>query len=469
MIKKLLFGMVFIAGLTACNGDYTDWASPQSNAQNDAAAKQAMTVTPAVSSIDFATETAESIKLFTTNLQAGQTDAYTVTFTNADATQSVTVTADADGCVSASDLKNVVSTLYGKAPTQRTLTADVTADVDITTEDGIITAQKSGEPFTLNVTLDAPYISEHYYIVGAPSAWELTNTTLPFTHSDQNVYDDPVFTVTFPVTEGEVWFAVSDDKTLASGEWSSLLGCAEGNGNNGMSGGIIRRSEAGEGLGDCSWKLSIDANTKYVRMSINMMDYTYSFEFLSFGELVYLPGDANGWTFDSDCLRSASGDGEYTGFAMIGGEWGWKITPAQSWDKAYGNGGSDGVITDGGGNIMEGSTATLYYAVVNLANLTYQLTPITDITIIGGATGDSSWSTDLPLTQSADNPRVWTYTGHLDAGEFKFRMNYGWDVNLGGEPAALWQNGANCTIATAGDYTLTLTLSGNGLSSYTLQ
>lgn len=396
MTKKLLYGMALIAGLASCSDDYTDWANPQSNAANEAAEKFTMTVTPVVSAIDFATETADSVQLFTTNLASGQTSQYNLTISAADKTETATLVADSTGRVASADLQSAVATLYGKAPTQRALTVATQADVTITTADASVVASKSGEPFALNVTLLAPYISEHYYIIGAPSSWDLGDTSLPFTHSDQNVYDDPVFTVSFPVTDGDYWFAIADDKTLASGgDWSTLLGCAEGNGNNGMSGGIVRRNEASSDLGDCSWKVTVAGDAKYIRMTINMMDYTYSIEKLNFSEYVYLPGDANGWVFDQDYLRGANYDGEYTGFAMLGGEWGWKVTPAQSWDTSYGAGSADGVLAAGGGNIMEGTTAALYYANVNLASLTYTLTPITSVSIIGAPTGDSSWGTDL--------------------------------------------------------------------------
>lgn len=460
--------MAIIAGLYSCNDDYTDWADPQSNAASEAAERLTMLVSPTIESIDFATETADSIQLFSTNLQEGQVSEYAVTFATEDGSQSATITAAADGKVSADDLKNVVSTIYGKAPYERTFTTSVSADVKVTTSDGSVVAEKSGEPFTLKVTLVAPYISEHYYLIGKPSKWSPTETSMPFSHSDQNVYDDPVFTVTFPVADGETWFAISDDKTIASGEWTDLLGCVEGNGQNGMEGKIARRTELSD---EGAWVVNVSGDAKYVRMTINMMDYTYTLEKLNFSEYIYLPGDANGWTFDQDCLRGANYDGEYLGFAMIGGTWGWKITTAQSWDDQYTKGDSDGTLTHGdNGNIMEGSTATLYYCNINLANLTYTLTPITSVSIIGDATGDSSWGTDIDLVQSSDNPRVWTYTGHLEAGAFKFRMNYAWDINLGGASAdALEQNGANLSVAAAGDYTVTLTLGANGKSSYTIQ
>lgn len=472
MIKKLLYGTVIIAGLASCNDDYTDWANPQSNAANEAASLFTMTVSPSVSAIDFATETADSIQLFTSNVEDGQVSQFNLTFSAADKSETAAVVASPSGKVASSDLQTAVSSIYGKAPTERTLSVATQADVTITTADGSIVADKTADAYELKITLDAPYISEHYYIVGAPSSWTLDDTSLPFTHSGENVYDDPNFTVTFPVEDGDYWFAIADDKTAEAGEWSALLGCAEGNGNNGDEGSIIRRSDASSDLGDCSWKVTVSGDAKYIRMSINMMDYTYKIEKINFDEYVYLPGDANGWSFNQDILRGANYDGEYLGFAMIGGEYGWKVTTIQDWDdsKTYGAGSADGVIALGGGNIMEGSTATLYYANVNLASLTYTLTPITSVSIIGDPTGDSSWGTDFDLTQSADNSKVWTYTGHLEAGSFKFRMNYGWDVNLGGDSAyALEQNGSNLSIAAAGDYTITLTLGANGESTYTIE
>lgn len=474
MKKNILYsGLLFTTvALASCNGDYDDWAAPQSYAQEDMVTVPGFTATYA-GDVDLADVEGDSVTLFTlpaTSLPTGYSVGnvtISLTYGSGDEATTTTLNSDTQGRVSKTDLQSLIETAYGKRPTARTFAAQVKADA---IKDGGAVYINAGS-FDVNATPEAPYISEHYYIVGAPSSWSLDDTSLPFTHSDQNVYDDPEFVVTFPVEDGEYWFAIADDKTdAANNDWSTLLGCAEGNGNNGDEGGIIRRSDASEDLGDCSWKVTVSGDAKYIRMTINMMDYTYKIEKLNFGEYVYLPGDANGWVFDQDCLRGANYDGEYLGFAVLGGEWGWKITPAQNWDSSYGAGSSDGVIALGGGNIMEGSTATLYYCNINLANLTYALTPITSVSIVGNATGDSSWGTDLDLVQSSDNPRVWTYTGHLEAGEFKFRMNYGWDVNLGGASAdALENNGTNLSIAAAGDYTVTLTLGANGKSSYTIE
>ena len=52
---------------------------------------------------------------------------------------------------------------------------------------------------------------------------------------------------------------------------------------------------------------------------------------------------------------------------------------------------------------------------------------------------------------------TYTWTGDLGAGEFKFRANDGWDINLGGSLDDLSQNGSNIAIAEAGNYTIVLT------------
>jgi hypothetical protein len=95
----------------------------------------------------------------------------------------------------------------------------------------------------LTITPEAPYISQNYYIVGAPSEWNPSCTTMPFNHSGKDVYEDAIFTVTFPVSDGETWFAIADDKTIEANDWPMLLGCAEGNGKNGTTGKIARRTE----------------------------------------------------------------------------------------------------------------------------------------------------------------------------------------------------------------------------------
>ncbi|MDE5651322.1 MAG: hypothetical protein K2I35_10075 [Duncaniella sp.] len=47
----------------------------------------------------------------------------------------------------------------------------------------------------------------------------------------------------------------------------------------------------------------------------------------------------------------------------------------------------------------------------------------------------------------------------LKNGQFKFRANDGWDINLGGSISDLQQNGENISFTDEGTYVVTLDLS----------
>ena len=67
----------------------------------------------------------------------------------------------------------------------------------------------------VNLTpLNKVKISQNYYIVGGPNDWATSaaERSIKFNHSDADVYDDPVFTVTFAANEGDTWFAIGDDE-----------------------------------------------------------------------------------------------------------------------------------------------------------------------------------------------------------------------------------------------------------------
>lgn len=471
MKKKLVYGFAIIAGLASCNDDYTDWAAPQSNAANAATEKFTLVVQPSISSIDFATETAESIQLFTTNLQDGQTDAYTLTFSAEDKTETAVLTATPEGKVTSAELQDVVATIYGKAPVERTLNVAVVADVTITTDDGAIISEKEAAPFTLKATLDAPQISEHYYLIGAPSSWDLDNTSLPFSHSGKNVYDDPVFTCTFPVEDGEIWFAITDDVTLQENDWSYVFGCTEGNGENGMEGKLKRRTGLDD---DGSWKVMVDGDAKFLKVTINMMEYSYSIEKLNFAEYIYECGNNNGWG-EGYALQGPNFDGIYYGAMYLVS--GFKFrSNVGDWDGS-GNWGSnesrdEGVLINGGssGDISLAADGH-YMIVVNLIDMTYTLTPYTQLGIIGdGQPG--GWDNDTPLTYD-ETEKCWQAEGvQLTAGKnIKFRTVGTWDiVNIGGSSLSslVFNSNDNIPVEKDGIFTVKLYLETQGCPYATL-
>lgn len=447
IMKKILYSLGIVLLMASCSESYDDWADPMTNQQEDSKSV-ALSVSQA-SAIDYATLTEDSVKLFNSAVTVADnaSTTYKVTLWNADKTQSVELNASSTCKVAAADLQSAVETLYGKRPEAREIPMDIEAFVNVGGQ-----SIKAVGTSTITVTLTAPYISANYYIVGAPSEWNPTCTSLPFTHSGKDVYEDPVFTVTFPVAEGETWFAIADDKTIEANDWSALLGCVEGNGMNGMEGKIARRTELGD---DGSWKIVVtNGDAKFVKMTINMMDYTYKIEKLNFDEWAWMPGDQNGWNHGAaGRLQSPAFDGVYTGYAYLNG--GFKMTSEAGWNGTnYGWATETTLSTDGGaGNLW---AAEGFYAVTgDFANLTWAVTPIS-WGIIGSAT-PGGWDTDTDMTYDTTE-KCLIATLDLAAGEIKFRANDGWDINLGGTIDKLEGNGANIAVAEAGNYTVKLYL-----------
>ena len=188
-------------------------------------------------------------------------------------------------------------------------------------------------------------------------------------------------------------------------------------------------------------------------------------------DVLWTPGNANGWSFDACMQIPASGEGVYEGYMVIDG--GFKFTHAAGWTTPgnYGAGegfaqGENGVWT---GTLVEnagdfsGPAAGLYWAKVTITNAntaaeeeagTVSLTPITSIGLIGDFNG---WGGDVEMTPEPGFT-VWKAENvDLGNGGWKFRMNGAWDYNLGGTLKNLTQNGDN--IPDGGVHTVILDLS----------
>lgn len=438
--------------MAACDGDYTDWSAPQSYDQENAITIPGFTATGAAA-IDIATA-GDNVKAFTLSdatLPEGfvlQNARMELVPEGVEGTENAIVQTTVDGMASAADIQAVIEKYYGKRPTARVF------DVHV-----YVNAVKNGQALLidagtvkLTATPEAPQISESYYIIGAPSEWNPQCTTLKFSHSGKDVYDDPVFTITFPVSATDkTWFAISDalaaEKYKEDETWSYVFGCVEGNGNNGMEGKLDRRVNLGD---DGSWK--VDAGVaKFVKMTINMMDYTYKLEYLNFQEYLYVAGSGNGWQH-VDMVSSPKFDGNYTGFMNLGNEF--KFCTQPDWSgTSYG----ENFSTDGGaGNMtLPAGYAEGYYMVkMSLADQTLNLTEITTIGVIGTAT-PQGWDASTSLTYNAAG-RCWEGDITFTDGEFKFRANDGWDISWGGSFDNLTtEDGANMLV-TAGTYHVAL-------------
>ena len=98
----------------------------------------------------------------------------------------------------------------------------------------------------------------------------------------------------------------------------------------------------------------------------------------------------------------------------------------------------------------------MYELTANIDELTMKMTKH-DWSIVGSAVaGDTSWGTDYDLTWNPET-KVLEGTFELAAGEFKFRADKKWDINLGGnsEEGGLKKDGDNIAVE-AGTYYITL-------------
>ena len=219
MKKYLLYSLLGVAALsaTSCNEDFNeDVAAPQQWEQEAAITLPGLSISP-VATVDLATAS-DSVTIFNPSVSGTLPEGATLDNFRVDLVAesgSTTLNASTTGKVATTELQAVIEKAYGKRPTERTFTATVYANIMNNGQASLL----KGET-TVKAIPVAPQISQHYYLIGAPSAWDPTCVTMPFNHSNKDVYEDPVFSIVFPVADGETWFAVTDDITVEKNDWS---------------------------------------------------------------------------------------------------------------------------------------------------------------------------------------------------------------------------------------------------------
>ena len=303
-------------------------------------------------------------------------------------------------------------------------------------------------------------IAENYYLIGGPGSWS-SDKSQKFSHSSADVFTDPVFTYVFEGNggTGDIWFAFGDDEAMdavGEGTWNKLFGTTGA--STDLSGSFDRRYNL-----DGDHSFCVDGKAKFYRFQINMSEMTYTITPLNFQEYIWEAGVNNNWGADAQPLYCGDGNGTYVGFFYAqdadwsGGKGAFKFTGAfNDWGQGnYGTGtinadGLSGTLIDDGGSGNVLAEPGFYRAEVNLADMTYKLTPISGIGIVGPAQA-GGWGEDTDLTYNPET-RAWEGTIELAADEFKFRANDGWDINWGGTANNLVQDGPNLKIDEAGTY-----------------
>ena len=444
MIKKILLGMTLLMAMVSCTEDFTDWANPQTNSQEKAVAFGDGSVTPVDYVIKLADVKTETVKVASIKAPTSSNAAYTPTYKINFDGQSFDI--DADGNMATADLANYIVEKYGKRPTER----DIDATLDAWVSNGA-TAVKMATSATFQVKAEpvAPVIEEGYYLVGDMFTTETTNgwtkeAAKAFNHSDKDVYEDPVFTVSFETTKADQYWKIIPKKNIDSGDiWAAGVVGPKVDGDDSMTGALTN--------GDA--KAGKIAKAGKYKLTINMMDYTYTIEEVKYDPFIYFIGATDGWTNAEQKLALVDANtGTYTGFLYCAdpNNWGNQFKfqrVAGSWDNEINSSTFntfDGAATNENGNIGVNAGEGVYYFDVNLANGTIKATKVETMGLIGNF---NSWAGDAAMTWNAEEYCFEATNVGVTADGWKFRVNGGWDINLGGSLNNLTAGGDNIAVA----------------------
>jgi starch-binding outer membrane protein SusE/F len=160
-------------------------------------------------------------------------------------------------------------------------------------------------------------------------------------------------------------------------------------------------------------------------------------------------------------IESPLGNGAYTGFVNLDVA---KAFTIKDPDANVVYGGKAGVLSVNGSALVPPVTGWCQLS-ANTKTLTYKLDPY-QVGLVGDATPNGWNAPDQKMVYNAA-AGTWSIKLTLVSGGFKFRLNDDWAWNLGGTTDNLTQNGANCT-ATAGTFTITLTIINGTTGTYTI-
>ena len=310
-------------------------------------------------------------------------------------------------------------------------------------------------------TVQAINVADNYYIVGGPLDWagSAASKAQKFSHSSASVADDPIFTYVFEGTGGDIWFAIGDDEACDAiknnNDWSKLYGTTSGNGNNGLTGSLARRSSLSD---DGSFK--VDGTSKFIRVQINMATLTYTITPLDFDPYVYFIGATDGWANAEQKLALTDESGIYSGYLYVADPNGWGVEfkfqkEAGNWDTQLNSNtftSITGGFEKGSDNIKAAEGEGVYYVTLDMANLTLNAVKVEKMGIIGDFNG---WGGDVEMTWNATDYCFEATNAGVNANGWKFRINADWGINLGSndsvEPSSkltdLVANGKNIGVA----------------------
>ena len=454
MKKTLLYSLAVLASVTlaSCNGDYDDWANPQTNPQEASAAKYGITFAAGTEAESSLPDNDGIINLVTVN----SSDADVTGFTLKD----LKVNGEAiKGEINGNSIQVDATELEKILCSQNKSRASVARDIKVESKVSVNLA--SGDAVAINTVgtttaklkpSPTPAIDENgYYMLGEVNGnnWDPKNPVW------MNKVSDGVYQLKVTTKKDKNYFKFYEGSKFESGNWDvinkGVMGC-EKDGSEDASGTIYY---TGDSWGTPQTMVIAGTGTWIVTLDMNNLSYSVG------KPILYMAGDANGWA-TNDYLAGEDGV-HFTGFMFLNQN-GFKFCTQPEWKGT--NYGANFDTAPDAANITMTEEAGYYKVDVDLGSKSYVLTPITTIGIIGSAS-PKGWDSDVDMTYVPYNAETkelgyWeikdvTFT----SGEIKFRANDDWAINWGGDVNALTQGGDNISVD-AGTYDIKLYAWANG-------
>ena len=438
--------MTLLMSMVSCTEDFTDWAHPQTNPQEEAVAfGDNGSVTPVDYVIKLADVKTETVKVASIVAPTTSNAAYTPTYKINFDGQSFDI--DAEGNMATADLANYIVEKWGKRPTER----DIDATLDAWMNNGT-TAVKMATSATFQVKAIpvAPVIENGYYLVGdmfnaeGVDGWNTVSDKQAFKHSDKDVYEDPIFTISFETTKADQYWKIIPKKNADAGNiWAAGVVGPKVDGDDSMTGALTN--------GDA--KAGKIAKAGKYKLTINMMDYSYTIEEVNYDPFIYFIGATDGWkNSDQKLALVDEAKGVYTGYVYLadpngsGFQFKFQRKPGE-WYNAIGAGALStfsGAATNEGDNIGVNAGEGVYYMDVNLSEGKITATKVEKMGIIGKF---NEWGGDVVMTWNAEEYCFEATNVGVTADGWKFRVNGDWPINLGGSIDNLTAGGSDILVA----------------------
>lgn len=393
-ISIYLYSLLTVAGLTACNESFDDWAAPQSNAQEDAK-NLSLEMANTTASLDLSTIQTDSVELAKV-VSVSQTEGGKVIYEvllGKDAALVTTLPSTEVGGVlkvATLDLEDAVWAIYGKTGAKRPLKLQVKAT--ILTAAGQASAV-TGNALDVVVKTKTLPIEEAYYLVGDVNGWN-DKAPLKFNAKGDGVFE-LVVTATKDASNVKI---IPQSGVIEGGDfWGSAMGTANDGDNsptgsiafkrNGKEPGAIQIAKAGE-----------------MKVTINMNDYSYAVAPVT--KDLFMIGSPWGWDWGqvgASMVAIHSADGGFWSMNYFNAGAEIKFAPEKAWGKDFGYDAANlsaatielAGLTNSGNNIAIGKSGWYIVKITTAADGARTVEFLTPKVYLMGDTSEGGWDSQL--------------------------------------------------------------------------